>query len=64
MKQVEGFVRAREGAEFLGIGESMFWALIKRDPTFPTPIQLSSRVTLFSKQELYDWLLSKRSAGK
>lgn len=60
MGKAEGFLRAREGAEFLGIGESMFWDLAKNDTTFPTPMCLGPRVTLFSKQELESWALSKK----
>lgn len=61
--QADGLVRAREGSEFLGIGESLFWALAKKDATFPKPIRLGQRVTLFDVVELKAWALSKRNAA-
>lgn len=61
--QADGLVRAREGSEFLGIGESLFWALAKKDATFPKPIRLGQRVTLFDVVELKAWALSKRAAN-
>ena len=61
--QADGLVRAREGSEFLGIRESLFWALAKKDATFPKPIRLGQRVTLFDVVELKAWALSKRAAN-
>ena len=61
--QADGFVRAREGSEFLGIGESMFWDLARRDATFPKPSRIGPRVTLFAVSDLREWALSKRAAN-
>lgn len=61
--KADGFVRAREGAEYLGIGESLFWKLAKVDPTFPVATRLGLRVTLFRVVELEAWALSKRKAA-
>ena len=49
--KADGFVRAREGAEFLGVGESTFWNWAKREG-FPKPIRMGERLTLFALEEL------------
>jgi predicted DNA-binding transcriptional regulator AlpA len=61
--KADGFVRAREGSEFLGIGESLFWDLARKDVTFPKPTRIGQRVTLFAVAELRDWAMSKRAAN-
>lgn len=60
--KADGFVRPREGAEFLGVGESTFWNWAKREG-FPQPIRLGERLTLFSLDELRAWVLAQRDAA-
>lgn len=60
--KADGFVRAREGAQFLGVGESTFWTWAKQ-PGFPQPIPMGKRVTLFALEELRAWLLAQRVAA-
>lgn len=60
--KADGFVRPREGAEFLGIGESTLWELTRRED-FPKPIRIGCRVTLFQVEELRAWALAQRDAA-
>lgn len=60
--KADGFARARECAEFLGVGESTFWVWAKR-PGFPQAIRMGERLTLFNLEELKAWLLSQRGAA-
>ena len=60
--KADGFVRAREGAEFLGVGESTFWNWAKREG-FPKPIRMGERLTLFALEELRAWALAQREAA-
>ena len=60
--KADGFVRAREGAEFMGVGESTFWTWAKREG-FPKPIRMSERLSLFDLSELRAWLLAQREAA-
>ncbi len=61
--QADGFMRPRKGSEYLGIGESMFWELVRKDPTFPKPFRIGPRVTLFAVSDLREWAMSKRAAN-
>lgn len=48
-------LRARQAAEFLGIGEATFWRWVKERAGFPKGIKLSPRVTVFQRDELVAW---------
>lgn len=56
------YARAKQAAQHLGLGESTLWALLKRDSSFPQPVRLGLRTTLFSLNELDEWMRSKRGA--
>lgn len=62
MENKNVFVRAKAGAELIGVGESTLWAWAKNDPSFPKPISMGKRTTLFSVPELVAWVLGKRGA--
>lgn len=47
--------RAKEAAEFLGIGCSTFWKWVKTKPDFPKPIRLSPRCTVIPGDQLIAW---------
>lgn len=47
----------------MGIGESLFWDLARRDATFPKPSRIGPRVTLFALSDLREWAMSKRAAN-
>jgi prophage regulatory protein len=48
-------LRARQAAEFLGIGESTFWRWAKARDDFPKPIKLGPRTTVFPLDKLTAW---------
>jgi predicted DNA-binding transcriptional regulator AlpA len=50
---------AREAAEFLGIGRSLFFEIRREDPTFPAPARVGQR-TLYLITELLAWLERQR----
>ena len=51
------YLRAKEACKYLAIGKSTLWLYVKQGKI--KPIKLSKRVTLFSKRELYEFILSK-----
>jgi len=58
-------LRPAKAADKLGIGVSTLWAKVKNDPTFPRPIKLSPRTTIFREEELDAYLdTCPRSVGK
>lgn len=49
-------IRAKEAASYLGIGVSSLWRKAKIDPTFPKPIKLGERTTVWRLSDLDTWL--------
>lgn len=58
--QVQGNYRAREAAQYLGIGVSTLWAFTKAGKI--RSIKLSPRVTLWSKSELEAFVTQQSEA--
>ena len=54
-------MRVAEVAKKLGIGKSTVWAFTKQDVSFPQPIHLSTRVTVWVEHELDAFVVSKRT---
>jgi predicted DNA-binding transcriptional regulator AlpA len=54
-------LRPRDAAAYLGIGLSTIWRWAQRDAGFPRPHKLASRVTVWRKSDLDDFL--ERQAG-
>ena len=52
------YYRAKEAAEYLGIGKSTVWLYAKQGKLHP--VKLSDRVTVFTKNDL-DGLLTKEA---
>lgn len=50
------YLRADELATYLSIGRSTVWLWCKTKPTFPTPIRLSRRVTVFDIKEVRNFV--------
>jgi predicted DNA-binding transcriptional regulator AlpA len=50
-----GFVRAKEAARWMGCCQSTFWTMASR-PGFPVPRKLSTGYTLWSLDELREWI--------
>lgn len=60
MQVVQGGVkRPKDAATYCGFGTTKLWDLVKRDPSFPQPIRLDGRVTLFYVTQLDEWLARK-----
>ena len=61
--QLRECLRVPDVAAFLGCGVATVWRRTKDDPTFPKPIKLSPRVTVWRITELEDWITSRRVQG-
>lgn len=59
-QQLRECLRVPDVAAFLGCGVATVWRRTKDDPTFPKPIKLSPRVTVWKLSELEDWISSRR----
>ena len=55
-QQPRAAIRAKEAANYLGIGLSSLWRKAKIDPTFPKPIKLGERTTVWRLADLDTWL--------
>ena len=47
-------------AKYLGVAPNTLRKIVKEDPLFPRPIQLSERRIGFHLEEIKDWIESKR----
>ena len=54
--QPPAVLRAKVAAKYLGIGLSSLWRKAKIDPTFPKPIKLGERTTVWRLADLDTWL--------
>ena len=52
-------LRPEQVCERLGCGKTQLYKLVKNDPTFPKPIQLSSRWTFWYEFEIDAWTIKK-----
>ncbi|SAK48252.1 hypothetical protein AWB79_01269 [Caballeronia hypogeia] len=59
-----GTKRPASAAEYIGVGMTKLWDLVKNDPDFPTPFKLGERTTLFYTTELDEYLASKANAQR
>ena len=57
------FYRVSELSELLSIGKSTIWAWVKAG-RFPKPIQISSRMTVWTEDSLQHWLSEKGQANE
>lgn len=55
-------LRATQLAEIFGIGLSSVWRHVKNDPSFPRPIKLTPRCTVFDADEVAAWFESRKAA--
>lgn len=62
-QQLRECLRVPDVAAFLGCGVATVWRRTKDDPTFPKPIKLSERVTVWKLSELEAWVDSRRQAA-
>lgn len=54
------FIRVKEVAQKLGIGISTVWLYRKKDVSFPQPVSLSERITVWYEHEVNAYMTSKR----
>lgn len=59
-QQLRECLRVKGVAAFLGCGVATVWRRTKDDPTFPKPIKLSERVTVWKLSEIEAWVESRR----
>lgn len=59
-QQLRECLRVPDVAAFLGCGVATVWRRTKDDPTFPRPIKLSERVTVWKLSEIEAWVESRR----
>lgn len=62
-QQLRECLRVKGVAAFLGCGVATVWRRTNDDPTFPKPIKLSPRVTVWRVKELEAWIESRRVKG-
>ena len=58
------YSRPARAARLLDQGLSTLWSRAKNDPTFPQPIKLGVRTTVFKTAELLAWAESKAQGVK
>lgn len=52
----ETWLRVNSVAEILSIGISTVWAKVKTDETFPKPLKVSPRITVWRNSEVREWM--------
>jgi len=62
-QQLRECLRVKGVATLLACGVATVWRRTKDDPTFPKPIKLSPRVTVWKLSELEAWIESRRVQG-
>lgn len=62
-QQLRECLRVKGVATLLACGISSVWKLVNADPTFPKPIKLSPKVTVWRLTELEAWIESRRVKG-
>ena len=55
-------IRVGEVADKLSIGKSTVWAFVKQNVSFPQPINLSDRVTVWYEHEIDAFIASRPRA--
>lgn len=61
--QETAYLRPADAAKFIGAGLSTLWRYAKTDPNFPPRVRISSRMTVFSRNELQVWVERHRVQG-
>jgi prophage regulatory protein len=56
-------LRPTAAAQRLGISLPTLWRKVRADSSFPRPIKLSPRVTVFLERDLDSWLAEKAIAA-
>ncbi|AIP48552.1 prophage CP4-57 regulatory protein (AlpA) [Burkholderia pseudomallei] len=57
-------VRPAKAAELLGIGVSTLWRYTKEVEDFPKPVRINSRVSVFVREELDNWVTNRIASAR
>ncbi len=62
-KGVSGFgdkawYRVKDLSEILSMGQSTIWKMV-RNKTFPEPVRITARMTIWSSDSVMNWVLTK-----
>lgn len=57
------FFRAKEAANYIGVSVSTFYRMRDRSGDFPTPVKYSEKTVLYIRDELDEFIESKRLAA-
>ncbi|WP_038719116.1 helix-turn-helix transcriptional regulator [Burkholderia pseudomallei] len=57
-------LRPAAAAQKLGIGLSTLYAKVKNDATFPRPIKIGPRTTVFTESSLDNWMATRVQSTK
>jgi prophage regulatory protein len=55
------FVRIKTVVEMIGMSRSSVWRLSQEDDSFPKPIRIGKRMTVWSSNELLSWMERKKT---
>ena len=50
--------RVKDLSEILSMGQSTIWKMV-RNKTFPEPVRITARMTVWSSDSVMDWVLTK-----
>jgi predicted DNA-binding transcriptional regulator AlpA len=53
-------IRSKDVAKLLSCVRSTVYRYLRLDPTFPRPMKVGLRMTLWDEEEIIQWLRSKR----
>ncbi|MGO8798693.1 MAG: helix-turn-helix transcriptional regulator [Roseiarcus sp.] len=54
-------IRLPEVCRLTGVSRATVWRMIKRDPSFPQPFNLSSAITAWDENEVFSWIAAKKN---
>ena len=61
---LNGRIRAKQAAAFLGVSPATFYQYLKQQPGFPVPIRMGPKCVFFEKSELQAWVESVKKTPK
>ena len=54
----KAWYRVKDLSEILSMGQSTIWKMV-RNKTFPEPVRITARMTVWSSDSVMDWVLTK-----
>lgn len=61
---MENFLTIKETCEMLRITKATMYRYLKKDPTFPRPIQITKRKMIFKTEDIKNWLEVMKKVGR